>query len=78
MQSFLFNYDSIPYGIQLNPAYNRSASQEITFDTDFKTISKILADSLIEIVKKSFETTAKSFKEANEMASTEPIIIETE
>jgi hypothetical protein len=82
MKSFTLNFDSkweqIPYGILSNTPHNWATSHEITVDTDFKTISKILSDSLIEIVKKSFETTSQSFKEEEEVILPEPISLETE
>lgn len=82
MKSFSLNYDSkweqTPYGVALNYPHNCPSSQEITVDTDFKTISKMLSDSLIEIVKKNFETTSKSFNEEKTMTSVEPIYLETE
>lgn len=82
MKSFSFNYDSkweqTPYGISLNSPQNYASSQEITVDTDFKTISRMLSDSLIEIVKKNFETTSKSFEEGKLITSTEEKILETE
>ena len=66
MTSFSFNYDrswvQFPYGMLSNTHRNHSKSREITADMDDKTISEIFVDSLMEIVKKSFETPSKSSK----------------
>ena len=60
MTSFSFNYDrswvQFPYGMLLNTHRNPSKSREITADMDDKTISEIFVDSLMEIVKKNFDT----------------------
>ena len=77
MTSFSFNYDrswgQFPYGTLLNTHRNPSKSREITADMDDKTISEIFVDSLMEIVKKSFETTSKSYKSYEVKASETPI-----
>ena len=66
MTSFSFNYDrpwvQFSYGMLSNTHRNHSKSREITADMDDKTVSEIFVDSLMEIVKKSFETTSKSSK----------------
>ena len=73
MTSFSFNYDrswvQFPYGMLSNTHRNPSKSHEITADMDDKTVSEIFVDSLMEIVKKSFETSAKSSKTLETMTS---------
>ena len=82
MKSFSLNYDSrweqISHGVPLNRPQNYNSLQEITVDTDFKIISKMLSDSLIEIVKENFETTSKSFEEGKLRTPTKEITLETE
>ena len=77
MKSFSFNYDSKweqnPYGVSSDSPQKYASFQEITVDTDFKTISKMLSDSLIEIVKENFETASKSFEESKSIMPTKEI-----
>lgn len=75
MKPFSLNYDSkwelLPYSILSSTAQNPTSSHEITVDTDFKTISKIISESLIEIVKKNFEATSKAFSESKILSSSQ-------
>ena len=77
MTPLSLSYDSyqvnIPFGMLFYATPKPSKIQEITVDTDFKTISEIVSDSLIEIVKKSFETTSKSFEEKSVKILVEPV-----
>lgn len=79
MTPFSLNYDSnqvnIPFGMLFNAPPKPTKITEITVDTDIKTISAIISESLIEIVKKSFETTSKSFEEKSAETLTELVEI---